>query len=644
MIFNNLTRSQLNDLVNRLSPDRREELFTLMKAYDERLYYQMNPAEWMRDFLDIPLNTIKWSLNDIYREKGYLKDDGSYNASVWDGTPDPIYEILTGLAQWRSVACESATGTGKTFLAAAIVCWFLAVFPGALVVTIAPKEDQLKINLWKEISKLFDRLKPHYPNAEILDLKIRMNKKDPALKDAWIATGFVAGVGAEEETATKARGMHAEHMLFIIDEANGVPMPILEAVENTCTAPHNLMLFLGNPNSISDSLHQMAIRPNIKHIIVSAYDHPNVVANHEETPLEDQIQIIPGAVSWKSIFDRRAKYGPEPEYYNNHPLYKAMVRGICPTGSSHSLFTNKTLDTLEQYLEIQKAHFGRRSLWIEEEEWGPNNVPPLATEWGIPAGDPRLQGFTRIYVQPEYTHTNRYLIFGDVAEDAGTGDWHAAVVLDRFTKRIVALIHMRGPRQYYAAELIRLGYKYQGFDWRTDRFLPAVVCWERNAPGALHLIPQFTEYPELYVQRKYDKPIEGSMLNAWGHFTTAKNRPDMITKLEEWGLELRKNPERMPDEIILDEMRIFEWHERKRKYMAREGQGNYDDIMMALAGALLYDSVLPPLEEVPEAPEPDIRAHWLERKKLMEKIRKGLKPKKPDFGFNVSRLPKSFSR
>src|ERR1700741_63580 len=109
--------------------------------------YQREPDRWYVERFGGKLTDLKWS------------EWPEYATHQWDGSQDPFYSAMRSLAQWRNVGIESATGTGKTYMAARIVYWFLDVFPEALVVTTAPKERQLKSILWKEIEACFPRFK-----------------------------------------------------------------------------------------------------------------------------------------------------------------------------------------------------------------------------------------------------------------------------------------------------------------------------------------------------------------------------------------------------------------------------------------------------------------------------------------------------
>lgn len=276
--------------------------------------YQKDPVAWIVEVMGIPEHTLRWS-----RNPGYAKH-------TWDGTEDPLVAVLEALAAWENVGVESGTGTGKTFLGALIVLWWLDVFrpttpggPGGQVETAAPKEEQLRLHIWKEIGKLWPTFKPRHPLAELIDLRIRMRPH----RDDWGAVGKGTSVRAGETVATKAAGSHAEHFLEITEETPGIHTAIMAAHENTCTAPHNLRLALGNPDHQEDELHRFCRKPNVRAVRISAHDHPNVVANDPS--------IVPGAVSRQRNAERLAEYGADDR------LYLSRVRGISPSEAAEAL-------------------------------------------------------------------------------------------------------------------------------------------------------------------------------------------------------------------------------------------------------------------------------------------------------------------
>ncbi len=292
-----------------------KELEAYLRAEIERskgkphVLYQRSPVDWLVDVLGFKREHIVWSENP------------PYVTHSWDGTRDPLVVAADAIADWKWVGVESGTGTSKTYtLGAGLMLWFLACFEDSWVITVAPKEEQLKKNLWKEVGELWDRFQPHFPDAVLQSLSIRMRG---GIEEKWSASGFVAGVGADEDSAQRARGFHARDMLWIIEEGPGVHDSIWAAIKHTSTAPHNLLLGLGNPDHAQDTLHRFCMLKHVVHVRISAYDFPNVVLKDPD--------VIPGAVSEVSIERRRDEFG------EGTPMFERMVRGIAPAQAKNAL-------------------------------------------------------------------------------------------------------------------------------------------------------------------------------------------------------------------------------------------------------------------------------------------------------------------
>lgn len=315
LVMSLLLPSPANSL-SELWREQRREIPVVRDAADGvHVGYQTRPVAWMVEQLGIPEHTIRWSLNP-----GYTNKAGRVTHK-WDGTPEPLVTALEALAANQWVGVEAGTGTQKTYvLGAATMLWFLGCFENAIVITLAPKEDQLKLLLWKEARTLFPKFKLRFPQATLTDLKLRMRG---GLDEAWTATGFVAGVGADEETAGKARGFHAEHALYIFEERPGIHAAIQSAIDFTCTAPHNIQLQYGNPDNQQDGLHEFCQRPDVVAVRISALDHPNVVTGNAS--------IVPGAASRASVNRLRGLHG------ESSSIFQAKVRGISPLQAVDSL-------------------------------------------------------------------------------------------------------------------------------------------------------------------------------------------------------------------------------------------------------------------------------------------------------------------
>ena len=288
-----------------MSTEDKRKLARLEREKTKRLYYQHHPAEWIVSKLKIKREMVQWSL---------LPD---YTAHNWDGACDPLCAMIEAVNQGKWCAVEGATGTSKTFIAAAIALWFWTVFDDAMVIITSPREKQLELGTWKNLRALFPRL--HRGTMQTLKIQ------HPRFPD-WKIEGLVAGVKAAERgaSATRMQSIHAEHMLFIIDECPGVDQAIISALQNTCVSPHNLILALGNPDHQLDTLHTLSQLPNVVHIRVSGLDYPNVVLKNSS--------YIPGGQTEIGLQRMLERYKSV-----DNPLYLSRARGISPSQSTDAL-------------------------------------------------------------------------------------------------------------------------------------------------------------------------------------------------------------------------------------------------------------------------------------------------------------------
>lgn len=298
----------------------------LKKREEKQLeYYRNNPLEWMVERLGEKRENLQWSLYE------------GYGIHDWDGTKDPFLKIFSYAKNFDSVSVASGTGTGKTFMIARLVLWFLDCFPkNGLVVTSAPTERQLKGQAWREIDKCFKNFKKIRPYATKTTLTIKLDSRE-GQEDCSRAEAFSTGNGASEEVANNARGYHSPYMLIILEEATGITIPIVKAFVATITGRHNNILAFGNPDSPDDTLSYLPkTYSRFKRVRISGYDHPNVVLNNE---------IIPGAVTRLKIKDNLDAEGGDEEGF----MVKSRIRGKTPDQSSKSLI--KRTDVLRQMLD-----------------------------------------------------------------------------------------------------------------------------------------------------------------------------------------------------------------------------------------------------------------------------------------------------
>ncbi len=216
------------------------------------------------------------------------------------------------------VAVRSCNGSGKTYIAAHAVLWWLMCFPDALAITTAPTEHQVRDVLWREIRRVYHGSE-HLIQGKLLRTSLELGDKHYAL-------------GLSTNTPERFQGFHEGHILFVVDEASGVREGIFEAIEGSMTSEHARMLLLGNPTALSGYFYEAFHRRRSlwQTIHISALDTPNLVAGKVE---------MPNLVTPKWVEDARINWGEES------PMYQIRVLGDFPSESEDTLISLKIIES-----------------------------------------------------------------------------------------------------------------------------------------------------------------------------------------------------------------------------------------------------------------------------------------------------------
>ena len=140
-------------------------------------------------------------------------------------------EMLNAVASNPRTSIRSGHGTGKTAGLSFLTMWFLTTRPNSLVVVTAPKADQIRDTMWTEINRwlIYSPVKSWFQwTAE--KIASRYFPQD------WYA---VARTAKEPQNLA---GFHADHLMFIVDEAAGVADEIFEVIEGALTSDDNRLV------------------------------------------------------------------------------------------------------------------------------------------------------------------------------------------------------------------------------------------------------------------------------------------------------------------------------------------------------------------------------------------------------------------
>jgi len=231
-------------------------------------------------------------------------------------------EILEAVQGNSRVAVRSCNGSGKTYIAAHVVLWWLMCHSDAMVITTAPTEHQVRDILWREIRRAY------HGNSELIGGKMLRTSLEPGDKHF--------ALGLSTDTPERFQGFHEGHILFVVDEASGVREGIFEAIEGSMTSADAKVLLLGNPTSLRGTFYEAfhKRRGLWKTIHISAFDTPNLQQGNTE---------IPSLVTPKWVVDAEKNWGTESY------LYQVRVLGDFPTESEDTLIPLKLVELATQH-------------------------------------------------------------------------------------------------------------------------------------------------------------------------------------------------------------------------------------------------------------------------------------------------------
>lgn len=236
------------DAVLSASPEQRHRLFASLTS-DQRLALRQQLLErhdnpWLQYGSD-PVGFVTQGLGE----------------SVWSKQ----VEILESVRDNKRTAVPACHAPGKSHIASRIVAWWLTSHPvgTARVVTTSSSFRQVKNILWSQIRRIHNK---HNLVGEVFSTD-------------WKIDGIVVGDGFSpaDHNETAIQGIHAEHLLIVVDEAGGISPIIGAALEALMTGGHTRLLVLGNPPTDNvGGWFERACNSDLYNVIpIDAYSTPN---------------------------------------------------------------------------------------------------------------------------------------------------------------------------------------------------------------------------------------------------------------------------------------------------------------------------------------------------------------------------------
>lgn len=163
-------------------------------------------------------------------------------------------EVMSAVAQGqRRCSIRSGHGVGKSSCASWLMIWFLLTrYPVKIVVT-APTASQLFDALFAECKRWIKELPT--PIKSLLEMKSDRIELGSSPTEA-----FISARTSRSESPESLAGVHADHVLLVVDEASGVPESVFEAAYGSMSGKDATTILLGNPTRSSGYFYETHTR------------------------------------------------------------------------------------------------------------------------------------------------------------------------------------------------------------------------------------------------------------------------------------------------------------------------------------------------------------------------------------------------
>jgi phage terminase large subunit len=164
----------------------------------------------------------------------------------------PQANVLEAVTRHQRLAMKACKGPGKTAVLAWIAWWFLVTRDNPKIAATSVSGDNLADNLWAEMAKW--QAKSPLLTAKFEWTRTRIfNKQAP--ETWWMSARSWAMTADKTRLGQTLAGLHADNILFLLDDAGGIPDAVMasaEAALSSCVEGHIVMA--GNPTHLEGPL------------------------------------------------------------------------------------------------------------------------------------------------------------------------------------------------------------------------------------------------------------------------------------------------------------------------------------------------------------------------------------------------------
>lgn len=215
----------------------------------------------------------------------FVRDVFSVEPDAWQ------QEALMAFAKHNRISMKACKGPGKTTLLSWCSWNFLLTRPFPKVAATSISWDNLSDGLWTEMAKWQNKSELLKNNFTWTKTRIFQNDNPETW---WMSARTWSKSGDSSQQADTLAGLHADYLLFIIDEAGGVPDAVMAAAEaGLATGVETKLVIAGNPTNSDGPLYRSCTTErNLWYLIeiTSDPDDPNRTPRVSIDWAKEQIQ------------------------------------------------------------------------------------------------------------------------------------------------------------------------------------------------------------------------------------------------------------------------------------------------------------------------------------------------------------------
>jgi hypothetical protein len=265
-------------------------------------------------------------------------------------------EILEAVRDHQRVAVRSGHKVGKSRSAAMLALWFFCSYPDARVVMTSTTARQVDEILWREVKMVRSRggrcvdckraiadliksgksqIEAEHRHPKPCPHSTLIEEEPGELARTGLkSVDFREIVGFTAKEGEAVAGISGENLLYLPDEASGIPDSIFHAMEGNRAGGARLCMFSNptkNEGEFYEAFHNKSA--HYKCITISSEESPNVVAGEK---------LIPGLAERGWIEEKKLEWGEDS------PLYKIRVKGEHATHEEGKIFSVHAIKQAEE--------------------------------------------------------------------------------------------------------------------------------------------------------------------------------------------------------------------------------------------------------------------------------------------------------